>query len=211
MISRTRHLSTIKIFTWFTIVLVALLGCAGGGQSPGLASAENASKSMYRIGPGDQLRIFVWGNPDLSTNVAVRPDGLITTPLVEDVEASGKTPTQLARDMEQRLATYIKSPTVTVTVLEFVGRYTEQIRVVGEAVKPQSLPYRDQMTLLDVMIAVGGLTEFAAGNRAQLIRTIDGKQKQFRLQLDDLIKHGDISANIKMQPGDVLIIPEAWF
>jgi len=166
---------------------------------------------LYLIGPGDGLRIFVWGNPDLSTQAAVRPDGLITTPLIEDIKASGLTPTQLARNLERSLSRYVKNPKVTVTVTQFVGRYKEQIRVVGQAAKPQALSYRENMTVLDVIIAVGGLTDFAAGNRARLIRTVDGKKITLDLKLDDLIRDGDISANVDIKPGDVIIIPESWF
>jgi len=141
----------------------------------------------------------------------VRPDGKITTPLVEDLQASGKTSTQLARDIEQALSKYIQQPVVTVVVTEFVGPYTEQIRVLGEATKPQALPYREEMTLMDVLIAVGGMTDFAAGNKARIIRVVDGKQQQFRVRLDDLIRDGDISANVPMRQGDVLVIPESFF
>lgn len=192
-------------------LLALLTACASG---PGVvldeAPAESGS-TPYTIGPGDDLEIFVWGNPDLSTTVPVRPDGMITTPLVEDVQASGKTPTQLARDIEKRLARYVKNPIVTVTVTEFVGSYTEQIRVIGQAAEPRSLPFRENMTVLDVIIEVGGLTEFAAGNRATIVRRTGNEQKAFRVRLSDLINDGDISANVKMQPGDVLIIPESWF
>ncbi len=174
-------------------------------------AAEGEESPYYLIGPGDTLNIFVWRNPDLSTAVPVRPDGRITIPLVEDLQASGKTPTQLARDIEKALARYVKDPLVTVMVTGFIGPYSQQIRVVGEAAQPQALPYRDRMTLLDVMIAVGGLTEFAAGNRARLVRIVDGKQQILELRLDDLLKDGDISANIPMLPGDTLIIPESWF
>jgi polysaccharide export outer membrane protein len=173
---------------------------AGGGTSP-----------LYVIGPGDSLNVFVWGDNELSTEVVVRPDGLITTPLVEDLQASGKTPTELARNLENRLSRFVKNPKVTVSVTNFVGRYTEQVRVVGQAAQPQSLPYRDGMTLLDVIISVGGLTEFAAGNKATIVRKVGGKAQQFRVRLDDLIRDGDISANTRMMPGDVLIIPETWF
>lgn len=166
---------------------------------------------LYLIGPGDNVQIFVWGNPELSSSVPVRPDGRITTPLVEDVKASGKTSTQLAREMEKQLSRYIKNPVVTVIVTGFIGRYSEQIRVVGEATSPQTIPYREHITLLDLMIAVGGMTEFAAGNRASIVRIVNGEQQQFRVRLDDLIKDGDISANVSMLPGDILIIPEAWF
>jgi polysaccharide export outer membrane protein len=166
---------------------------------------------LYVIGPGDRLNVFVWGDDELSTEVVVRPDGLITTPLVEDLQASGMTPTDLARNLEEKLSKFVKNPKVTVSVTNFVGRYTEQVRVVGQAAQPQSLPYRDGMTLLDVIIAVGGLTEFAAGNKATIVRKKDGKAQQFRVRLDDLIRDGDISANTRMMPGDVLIIPETWF
>lgn len=193
----------------FLAFLALLTGCA---SYPTLKSASYAGEApMYLIGPGDSVNVFVWGNPDLSATVPVRPDGRITTPLIEDVQASGKTPTQLAREMEKRLARYIRNPVVTVIVTGFVGLYSEQIRVVGEAAKPQSIPYRENITLLDVMIAVGGLTEFADGNRGVLVRTVNGKRHQYTVRLDDLLKNGDISANVDMLPGDVLIIPEAWF
>ncbi len=205
---RISRLYVAGLLTSLAIILF-LSGCA---SPPTLKSASYQGESPpYLIGPGDSVNVFVWGNPDLSATVPVRPDGKITTPLVEDVPASGKTPTQLARDMEKRLAKYIRNPVVTVIVTGFVGRYSEQIRVVGQAAKPQAIPYRENITLLDVMIAVGGLTEFADGNHAVLIRTIHGKMHQYGVRLDDLLKDGDISANVDMLPGDVLIIPEAWF
>ena len=175
--------------------------------------AEQASlpEQLYLIGPGDGLKVFVWANPDLSTEVVVRPDGLITTPLVEDVQASGKTPTKLARELESRLAKFIRNPRVTITVTNFVGRTSEQIRVVGQAATPQALPYKEDMTVLDVIIAVGGLTDFAAGNKSTIVRNENGVKKEIQVRLDDLIRDGDISANIDMRPGDVLIIPESWF
>ncbi len=175
------------------------------------AGANNIPTAPYLIGAGDELRIFVWGNPELSGEVPVRPDGRITTPLVEDLVASGKTPSQLARELEKRLKRYMKKPVVTVTVTQFVGRYTEQIRVVGQVGTPQILPYREYITLLDVIIAVNGMTEYAAGNRAIIVRTEAGQQKQIKVRLDDLLESGDISANLRMQPGDVLFVPEAWF
>jgi polysaccharide export outer membrane protein len=195
-------------------VLILSLAACGTSQMNTL-NAQNASKpasnQAYLIGAGDVLNVFVWGNEDLSAEVTVRPDGKIATPLVEDVVASGKTPVQLAREMEQKLAQYIKNPVVTVMVQQFVGSYGQQIRIVGEAAEPRSIPYSENITLLDVMIAVGGLTEFASGNNASIVRTSAGKQQQFRVRLDDLVKQGDISANVKMQPGDILIIPESWF
>jgi polysaccharide export outer membrane protein len=191
------------------LALVCFLGgCAKSTLGPATYSGDTP---LYLIGPGDSVNVFVWGNSELSSTVPVRPDGRITMPLVEDVPASGKTPTLLAREMEARLSKYIKNPVVTVTVSGFVGRYSEQIRVIGEAVEPQALPFKEHMTALDVMIAVGGLTEFASGNRAVIARIVDGKQEQYRVHLDDLIKDGDVSANVDMLPGDILIIPEAWF
>jgi polysaccharide export outer membrane protein len=157
------------------------------------------------------LEIFVWDETELSSEVRVRPDGKITVPLVDDLQASGKTPNQLAVDIEKILKSYVAEPVVSVKVNEFVGRYSEQIRVVGQAATPQALPYRGGMTLLDVMIAVGGLTEFAAGNRATIVRGAGNEQKRFGVKLEDLLSKGDITANVDMQPGDVLIIPEAWF
>lgn len=175
------------------------------------SGTAGSDSPLYVIGPGDRLNVFVWGDSELSTEVVVRPDGLITTPLVEDLQASGQTPTELARRLEEKLSKFVKTPKVTVSVTNFVGRYTEQVRVVGQAAQPQSISYRDGMTLLDVIIAVGGLTEFAAGNKATIVRQVNGKRKQFRVRLDDLIRDGDISANTRMVPGDVLIIPETWF
>ncbi|QGZ43150.1 XrtA/PEP-CTERM system exopolysaccharide export protein [Pseudoduganella flava] len=191
-----------------------MLGALGGCASSGHATLTDAGPSAapdYVIGPGDNVNIIVWRNPEVSQSVPVRPDGKITTPLVEDLEASGKTPTELARDIEKALAKYIQQPVVTVIVTGFVGTYNEQIRVIGQAARPQSLPYRRDMSLMDVLIAVGGVTEFAAGNRATIIRTVDGKQQQYRVRLNDLIRDGDISANVSMRPGDILVIPESFF
>ncbi|MFL6634065.1 MAG: XrtA/PEP-CTERM system exopolysaccharide export protein [Massilia sp.] len=187
---------------------LALGGCATRGQQP---IETQVTDSQYLIGPGDAVNIIVWRNPEVSMSVPVRPDGKITTPLVEDLPAAGKTSTALARDIEKALAKYIQQPVVTVVVTNFVGNYEEQIRVIGQATKPQALAYRRNMSLMDVMIAVGGTTEFAAGNRASLIRNVDGKQQRFNVRLDDLIKDGDISANVPMRPGDVLVIPESFF
>ncbi|MEC5387229.1 XrtA/PEP-CTERM system exopolysaccharide export protein [Uliginosibacterium sp. H3] len=164
----------------------------------------------YVIGPGDAVNIVVWRNPELSMSVPVRPDGKITTPLVEDLPASGKSAKTLARDIEKALSNYIRDPVVTVVVTSFVGPYSEQIRVVGEAARPQVLSYRQQMTLLDVMIAVGGLTDFADGNHATILRTSEGN-KQYSVRLRDLLKRGDVSANVEVKPGDVLVIPQSWF
>jgi len=166
---------------------------------------------FYLIGPGDNLSIFVWRNPDLSQSVTVRPDGRVSIPLVEDLEVTGKTPTQLARIIEKELGIYVRDPLVTVIIGGFLGPYSQQIRILGEATQPQAIPFRQDMSVLDVMIAVGGITDFAAGNKTKIIRMVDGVQKEFRIRLDDLIRDGDISANVDMLPGDILIIPESWF
>jgi polysaccharide export outer membrane protein len=191
-----------------TALALALGGCATRTVP---APQTQVTNPDYLIGPGDTVNIMVWRNPEVSMSVPVRPDGKITTPLVEDLPAAGKTPTDLARDIEKALAKFIQQPVVTVIVTNFIGNFSEQIRVVGQAAKPQALPYRRDMSLMDVLIAVGGVTEFAAGNRASVIRTVDGKQQKFNVRLDDLIKEGDISANMPMRPGDVLVIPETFF
>lgn len=195
------------------ITLVAALCVIGGCASsyPPAPATPGQFPVSYLVGPGDTVNVVVWRNPELSMVVPVRPDGKITTPLVEDLPASGKTATQLARDIETALAKYIQSPVVTVVVTGFVGPYTEQIRVIGEAAKPQSLPYRENMTLLDVMIAVGGITDFAAGNRASILRTGGGSTQQLGIRIVDLVKGGDLSANVAMRPGDVVVIPQSWF
>ena len=196
-------------FGSLTLLVFTLAGCTTPKPDPSFYAEGQPYE--YIIGPGDSVNIFVWRNPEVSTTVTVRPDGLISTPLVEDVAASGKTPTQLARELEKVLGTYIKDPLVTVIVGGFNGRTDEQIRVVGEATQPRALPYSVDMTLLDVMIAVGGLTDFAAGNQTVLTRRIEGKQVNTIVRLEDLVRDGDISANVDMRPGDILIIPEAWF
>ena len=188
---------------------VLLAGCR---TQHALAPADDSAPLHdYLIGPGDSVNILVWRNPEVSLTVAVRPDGKITTPLVEDLMASGKTSTQLARDIEQALGKFIQQPVVTVIVTNFAGPYAEQIRVIGAAAKPQALPYRQGMSLMDVLITVGGITDFAAGNKASVIRMREGAQQQMRVRLDDLLRDGDISANIMMRPGDVLLIPESFF
>lgn len=167
----------------------------------------------YIIGPLDGLNIFVWRNPELTTSVTVRPDGRITVPLIQDLAATGKTPTQLAKDIEQELNKYIQNPIVSVIVTGFTGPFAQQVRVVGQATNPAAIPYRANMTLLDVMVTVGGLTDFAAGNRARLVRydRASGTQKEFRVRLESLIKDGDTRANVRIEPGDVIIIPESFF
>ena len=192
---------------------VGISACSNLDTLPtvGVGGGKASVTPEYRIGSDDSLQIFVWRNPELSTDVPVRPDGRITIPLIEDLPATGKTPTELARDIEKKLSTYIQDPIVTVMVRNFVGPFQDRIRVVGEATQPQTLPYRSTMTLLDVMIAVGGMTEFADGNRATVTRVVNGKQKTFRVYLDDLLRDGDMSANIKILPGDIVVVPEAWF
>ena len=198
-----------------TVVLApfALGACHDLAELPSASLLEQAKaqQSEYRIGPLDNLQIFVWRNPDLSITVPVRPDGRISVPLIEDLDVAGKTPTLLARDIEKQLGVFIQDPIVTVIVTSFVGTLQDQVRVIGEAARPQALPYREAMSLLDVMILVGGITEFAAGNRATITRVVEGEQKQFRVRLDDLMRDGDITANVKILPGDVLVVPEAWF
>lgn len=175
--------------------------------------AEEGPGPDYIIGPLDQLRLFVWRNPELSTTVTVRPDGRITVPLIEDLAATGQTSSQLAKTIESKLSVYIQNPIVSVIVGSFGGPFAQQIRIVGAATRPAALSYRSNMTLLDAIIAVGGLTEFAAGNKARLVR-IDketGRQREYRLKISSLIKGGKISANVKLEPGDVIIIPESFF
>lgn len=198
----------LKRFTAVTLLLL-LAACAG---RVGLGPPEPAPPQVdYQIGAGDVVNINVWRNPEVSTSVPVRPDGKITTPLVEDLQAAGKTSTQLARDIEKALEKYIQQPMVTVIVTSFVGPYSQQIRVIGEAARPQALPYRQGMSVMDVMIAVGGITDFASGNKATIIRTVNGERQTVPLRLQDLLRKGDISANVSVLPGDVLVIPEGWF
>ena len=191
--------------------LALTAGCGSSEPSVHELPWKSSSEYDYVIGPGDELEIFVWRNPDLTRTVTVRPDGKISVPLVEDMAAADKTATQLAREIEGALSKYVRDPLVTVMVSEFEGVYQNQVRVVGQATEPRALPYRDNMTLLDVMIAVGGITDFAAGNRATVTRTVGGKQKTFRILIDDLLRDGDMSANVKIKPGDVIVVPEAWF
>lgn len=189
------------------LCLLSLAGCAKSDVPP----ITQAQSPAYQIGPGDTLQVFVWHNQDLSTTVPVRPDGKISLPLVSDIQAAGKTPTKLASDLQDNLKKFITDPVVTVIVSSFVGSYGEQIRIVGQAAKPQSISYRAGMTVLDAMIAAGGLTQYAAGNRAILARTEDGKQHSYNLRLSDLLEDGDISANAPLEPGDVIIIPQTYF
>ena len=191
------------------LAALAVLAACGTRYPPAPASAATP-QYRYLIGPGDTVNIIVWRNQELTITVPVRPDGRISTPLVEDVQAAGRNPSELAREIERALAKYIKDPQVTVVVSGFVGPYAEQIRVVGEAARPQSVPYRQNMTLLDVMVVVGGLTDFADGNSAVLVRGAE-QGRQYSVRLRDLVKRGDIGANVDVKPGDILIIPQSWF
>ncbi|MEE9396845.1 MAG: polysaccharide export protein [Methylococcales bacterium] len=225
----------------FFSLAVILAGCAE--HPPIKTKAELPSDYTYIIGPGDNVEMFVWGNPEISRSVPVRPDGKITAPLVEELPASGKTPYQLARDIEQELAKYIRNPLVTVIVTEFVGPYSEQIRIIGfwgggsgfggggsnagtssgsgssggigssggSIGRAMALSYRENMTLLDVVVEVGSYDDYADGNRASVVRHVNGVRKQFRIRLDDLISDGDMSANIELLPGDIIFVPEAFF
>jgi polysaccharide biosynthesis/export protein len=193
-------------------MLSVLAGCAT--SEPNVmpaAPATEAVQTEYRIGPGDQLNIFVWNHPELSLSVPVRPDGLLSTPLVENVKAEGKTPSQLGKDLEVAMGEYVRGPKVNVIVTGFQGSLEDRIRVVGAAAQPQALPYRAGMTLVDVMIAVGGLSEFAAGNRAVISRREGDQQVRVPVRLNDLLNRGDINADVPVKPGDVLIIPESRF
>jgi len=209
-----------RMFVQFgSVAIVAVLcalvaGCGGAAvraTDMSVIDASGGSSSEYLIGPGDTLEVFVWREPELSVSIPVRPDGKISTPLVEDLVAVGKTPTQLAREIETVLGEYIRAPQVNVIVQDFVGTFGEQIRVLGQAAEPRSIPYRERMTLLDVIIEVGGLTEFAAGNRSRVIRTVNGETREIRVRLDDLINRGRLAENMPMLPGDIVIIPEAVF
>jgi polysaccharide export outer membrane protein len=201
--------------TLLAIMLISVLSGCSSQQLPSATARASLTTDVnnyqYLIGPGDNLTIFVWRNPEISGNFIVRPDGKVTTSLVEDIEVTGRTPTMLARQLEEQLSTYINNPRVTVSVTNFSGPFSEQVRVIGEATNPSAINYTQHMTLLDLMIAVGGLTEFANGNGAKLVRIQGDIQQTFDINIDDLIRHGDISQNIDMLPGDVVIIPEAWF
>lgn len=202
----------LSILRWSALGLAGLVlaGCAGTPKYPPAPVNAASFDYSYIVGAGDSLNIIVWRNPELSMSVPVRPDGKVTVPLVDELVAQGKNSIEIARDVEKALEKFIRDPVVTVIVTNFVGPYSEQIRVVGEAARPQFLPYKQKMTLLDVMIAVGGLTDFADGNGASILRTSENN-KQYSVKLKDLIKRGDTSVNVDMKPGDILIIPQSWF
>ncbi|MEM8826925.1 MAG: XrtA/PEP-CTERM system exopolysaccharide export protein [Pseudomonadota bacterium] len=202
------------------VPLFALAGLAACNANAGLpelppakvASSEESDPAQdYLIGPLDNLQIFVWRNPELSTSVTVRPDGRITTPLIDDLEVTGKTPASLATEIEEKLGVYIADPIVQVIVTGFNGPLSKQVRIVGAATRPSAIPFRNKLTLLDVMVTVGGLTEFANGNGARLVRVDPdtGEQSEYALRIKDLLRDGDTSANVAIQPGDVIIIPES--
>ena len=207
----------LRLIWLFGLIVGTTLLLGGCTTDPELPTAQSVAPEAewtspdYKIGPLDTLQVFVWQQEDLSMGVAVRPDGRITMPLIEDLTAAGKTPSELARDIEKELGKYVRDPIVTVIVGGFAGTYDQQIRVIGEAQQPAALPYLANATVLDVMITVGGLTEFANGNGARLIRFEDGERKVYRLRLDDLVRDGDITANAAIQPGDVIIIPQSVF
>ena len=202
VVRRVRDLSALS-------ALVLLSACSTM-KYPAAPPTAATPDQKYLIGPLDTLNIVVWRNPELSMSVTVRPDGRISTPLVEDLVAQDRNPSDLARDIEKVLGKYTRDPVVTVVVTGFTGAASEQVRVIGEAARPAAIPYRQKMTVLDVMIAVGGLTDFADGNGAVLVRAKE-EGKSYGVRLRDLVKRGDISANVEMRPGDVLIIPQSWF
>ena len=211
-------LSRLSRLAGLSALLMSLAGCATTRPAPELPPAsfvrgDEQPGETYLIGPLDQLTVFVWRNPELGAKVQVRPDGRITTPLITDMAAVGKTPTELSDDIAKVLAEYITDPRVSVIVDEFAGTYSQQVRIVGATEKPASVPFRANMTLLDAMIAVGGLNEFAAGNRARLVRydRATDRQREYRVRLNDLLKDGDPRANVRLSPGDVIIIPESMF
>ncbi|WP_246611893.1 XrtA/PEP-CTERM system exopolysaccharide export protein [Agarivorans aestuarii] len=202
-------LSFMAIGLFLTACSNNLPALPGASVHPSLTA--NPADYKYLIGPGDELNIFVWRNPEISGTFIVRPDGMVSTSLVEDLEVSGKTPTELARLIESELSEFIRDPIVTVTVEGFIGPFSEQVRVIGEAFEPQAINYREDMTLLDVMIQVGGLTEYADGDNARLVRVVSGEQRSYKVLVGKLIQDGEIEANVDVLPGDIIIIPEAWF
>ncbi len=210
MMTSKRHLmSPLRRLAWSSLIAGSLAGCAAPNLPPAPPQAAQP-QYLYQVGPGDVLQISVWRHPELSASLPVRPDGKITSPLIEDLIAIGRTPSDLAREIEERLKKYIRDPSVSVAVTGFTGNTAAQVRVVGQAARPAAINYKQGMTLMDVMIQVGGITEMAAGNRAVLIRQSDGG-KQYAVRLRDLLKNGDVSANVELLPGDVIMIPESMF
>jgi len=209
------------VLTGAVLAAAALTGCSNTPTyppapmfaPPPVDVDARISGWTYLLGPGDSVSVFVWRNPEVSGGFPIRPDGKMTMNLIEDMQAAGKTPTQLARDIEKALSKYIQEPIATVIVSGGIGPYNQQVRVLGEAADPQAMGYREGMSLVDVMIASGGLTDFADGNKAYISRIIkaDGTREQFGVRLEDLLRDGDSSANVEIRPGDVLVIPEGWF
>lgn len=193
------------------LMVLGLSACSNNRDLPPATVEMPEVPPLYQIGAGDSLTIFVWRNAELTTGVTVRPDGRISVPLIEDLYVEGKNPTELAREIETELAVYIQDPLVTIIVGGFVGTFPQQVRIVGEASQPQAILYRANMTLLDIIIQTGGLTEFADGNNTTLVRVEDGSMKEYRVRVDDLLNDGDISANVALLPGDILIVPETFF
>ncbi len=206
-----RYLKKIAQWSGFVMVMGGLSACSSLSTAYPPAPATTLSSDYnYIVGAGDTLNIIVWRNPELSMSVPVRPDGKVSTPLVDELVAQGKTTTEIARSVEKELSKLVRDPVVTIIATSFIGPYSEQIRVIGEAARPQALAYKKNMTMLDVMIAVGGLTDFADGNAASITRVSEG-DKRYSVRLKDLVKRGDINANVEVKPGDILIIPQGWF
>ncbi|HEU0225986.1 MAG TPA: XrtA/PEP-CTERM system exopolysaccharide export protein [Steroidobacteraceae bacterium] len=200
-----------RLVAVIALATAGLFACASlPAQETEAPAAPAADDNAYIIGPGDTLQVFVWRNPELTTSVPVRPDGKISTPLVEDMVAVGKTPSQLARDIEVVLAEYIRQPQVNIIVSTAISTFS-QVKIIGQVTNPQAIPYREGMTVMDAVLAVGGLGPYAAGNRARLVRTENGAQKQLRVKLSDLLNRGDLSQNLPLKPGDVIVVPESRF
>ena len=208
--STERGIRSLILAVGVAIQVAVLAACTQRETAPAMVETPEVPP-MYQIGAGDSMTIFVWRNAELTTSVTVRPDGRISVPLIDDLYAEGKTPSELAREIEAKLGDYVQDPLVTVTIGGFVGTFPQQVRIVGEATEPKAIPYRANMTVLDVVIMAGGLTEFADGNNTTLVRVEDGAPKEYRVHLDDLLDDGDISANLPMLPGDILIVPETFF
>src|SRR5262245_61151635 len=205
-----RRLAGIVLTILLTFVTVARAQAPAADAAQTLPPPPTEQDNRYIIGPGDTLQVVVWRNAELTASVPVRPDGKISTPLVEDMVAVGKTPSQLARDIEKVLAEYIRSPQVSVIVSQPLSTFS-QVKVIGQVTKPQSLAYREGMKVLDAVLAVGGLGQYAAGNRAKIVREVNGKPTEIRVRLNALVNGGDLSQNLELHPGDVLVVPESHF
>lgn len=212
MMRKLRTTASRRALCAMSLFAAAVLGsgCSSTGMEPAPKVSGAVERPYYQVGPGDLLDVFVWRSDELSRKVKVGPDGRFTFPLIGEVDAAGHTASELAQEIETRLKPVVLEPVVTVMVTEFSGTFAQQVRVIGEAQKPQAIPFRDKMTVLDVMIAVGGLTEYASGNRAVVARSVGGQQQEYEVRLDDLVRDGDIGANVEMLPGDILIIPQRY-